>query len=1255
MREAKGGAQDLSRQMTETGASADRMRQRLEAATKALPKIKIDADSTAAEIKFAELRSQMDSLSDKRIGIDISAADAMAQIQEIERELEKLERAETDINVKADIGSALAELRAVDAEVSKLNGKDARVDVNADVAGALRSIALVGAALASLPAVTTIAVGVTALGGAFAAAGAGAAAFGAVAIPALGRINDALKAQETAAKSAGTATGGAGQSAAQAAQQAMQLEQAERRLKDAQAEERAAQEDLTRAREAGRRALEDMNFSLERSILSQKDAALAVREAEARLSELQGDPKATALEIERAQLSLEMAQQRAREQEVKTQRARKDTTEANREGVKGTKEYQDALERLKDAQAKTEQAAQQLKIAHLQQQQAMSGGGGGAAKARDAFADLNKEEIALAKNIKSFKDEYIKWQRALEPDVFPVIDQGLRLMRVGLEEATPLAKSASAGLLTFGKNAETALTGPFWQQFLTNINTQIPGAMTGLGNSFINVSTGVAGVIDAFLPFTPTIVGGVEKASLAFSKWGQNLKNSPEFHEFILFVKENAPEVLELAKNLAETLGKIGEAVGPLGVGAFSGLGLLAKLTAGMDPEHIRLIAVAIVAIKTAQAGLGVARFFTEIPSKIGAVRDGFDKVTTATGKFGDALGGLKDKVGNASTLLGGAVLTGGLLLLEDRLNKNAVAAGRFAEKIQALAGSDVDSQIRAMTEQVNKLKEATGPSLDLGVVNLAPFAWDNELDKIDALEEKIAQLKHQKELDAIASKTAQQGISGLGNTATTAAGQIGGLTSKMGMFNSAAGSADQAAIGFKGTVDRLAVSLRENGRSFDLNSEKGRANRTALIEAAQAAADHAAKVYEQTQDVGKANTVLNTHASELRGVMRDAGLSESAIDKLIKKYLVLPKSASTDVAAKGAEKSIREAERLGKLLDGLDGKTVTATVIADIVERKRQIAKQDNLKARAGGIVAYAEGGVERYAVGGVRSTAPNIASGPTILYGEGADQEAFIPYEQRYRSRAIDLLSKVANDFGLQLNNQQAARSLSDLSVTIDGSGMQVAGGLQAVMGSLQSTMGQAGSLTSSIGKVGASAAQLDQSWLAGSRIIGDTVDLLGSGVDGLSGAVKGLSAAVAAAQAATGKKGADEPGMIAGSGPKPKGKAKPKPGFVEGNQPLKPKPPGGLVEGSQPLDQGYAYSGASALSSGPINSSRVSAPQQVRYSGSPSSGGGAAAGGAAGTGLGGTVVNKTLNINGTTIRETVDAQVMFTQASQYLDSRG
>lgn len=741
------------------GAFARSFSRSLEQAFRSLPSAKITADSSDAQVQLGVLRQAMQDLSGKTIGVDINAAAALGELRAIQGELERLGTS-ADIDVRADASAALAQLEsvqrevdrlggetarvnvdvdtggaqsklaAVGAEVSRLAGRDARVRVTADVSSALTGIAMVGAALAVLPAATSIAVGVGALGSAFTAAGIGAAGFAAVAVPGMSRVNEALKAQESAAKAAGGATGGAGQSAVQAAQQMLQMEAAQKRLKDAQVDARQAQRDLTAAWEDGRRALQDMNFDLDQSILSQKDAALAVREAAARREEINADPNSTQLQRERAELSYQQASQRSEEQEVKTARARKDTNAANVAGVKGTQEYTRAQDDLKSAQDKVADAEAQLKLLHLQQKAAMSGAGGSAGGLKDAFADLSKQEKVLAKDVKAFNDAYLDWQRKLQPDVFPVISKGLDLMTVGMNKATPLVKASAGAFGELIDATKVGLESDKWTSFFFDLTTRAPRAIEGLGTAAGNVAGGLAGIIQAFLPYTGDLMTWIENISQKFEDWGQGLRDSSGFKSFIAYAQENLPKVGEIVGNLGTAIGKILQAAAGGGSGALDFIATLSEKLANMTPEQYEAVAKGVAAVFAAakfgaSLQIGGLVLLAEVLSKmspgqieavalaIGAVVvavKGYQAATAAIG-FWKSLGGGIGAAGDAASGASGKFALLGKAMLG--IGVGVVALEGIGSVVSGLKGQS--GGVDALTKSLSELGQTGKWGGDLG------------------------------------------------------------------------------------------------------------------------------------------------------------------------------------------------------------------------------------------------------------------------------------------------------------------------------------------------------------------------------------------------------------------------------------------------------------------------------------------------------------------------------------------------------------
>ncbi|WP_204016068.1 coiled-coil domain-containing protein [Sphaerimonospora thailandensis] len=1279
--------------MTETGHSADRMRQRLEAATKALPKIKIDADSTEAERKFAELRRELESLSGKKIGIDVSSEEAHAEIQRIERELQQLQMTEVDVNVRADIGEALAKLRTVDHEVSKVNGRTARVNVDADVGGALMGIGMVAGALASLPAVTTVAVGVGALGAAFTAAGVGAAGMAAVAVPSLGRINEALRQQETAAGGAGGAVKSAAQSAAEAAQRSLQLEQAERRVTDAKKTAKQAEQDLTQARRDARQAAEELTRAVRDQALSEEDAALSVREAEARLAEVMADPESTGLQRERAELSYRQALARLDNETVRTKELAAEKRKSDKAGVEGSDQVRAAKDKLKKANDDLKIAEQQLKVLQLQQKAAMQQTGGAAGGAASKMAELTKAEQQLAKELKIFKDEYEDWQKSLQGDVFPAISGGLDLVRAALPKISPLVKTASKSFVDLEKDAKAALEGPFWTQFLFNLNTHMPTAVEGLGHIFGNTFHGMAGVLDAFLPHTDSVISSLETGTKRFADWGEQLKNNPGFKAFVEYAKENAPKVGELLGNVATAVGNI------LTAGADAGsttLDILIDISAklrDLSPEQIQAIALGIAAVMAAAKlgatlKLGAFALLADLLSDmspgqikalalaIGAVFlavKGYQAISGAADMLKTFRGRISD-VGEAASGAKGKLATFGKVAAG--LTIAAVGLDAIGSGINALKGQSqgIDKLTRAMQELgdtgkftgdlMSQWPESTWHGFETSMENFAdgvretltPTFWEKYLhhpvsefaailpgidSTIDRLEQKFSDMdtvlanmvesgngeKAAKAFEELARQAKEAGVPadqlktlfpeytlavGQAERATAdAAKAIGDAKTKLDDFKSSMSEFTSrtdfasAVETLKGKYVDMRKALQDANGTLDISKAKTDEQRNAVITAREKFGDLIGSVREladKQKDLGgTAEDVRGAVLDQVGALLKLAGKSKDAKDlvyDLARNFGITKTEADK---AKGGVKDVKEA------LDKLRNKQVKVTAdtsqaenaiktlinkyngykIVTQVDTKTGRSTTSYIKEEAGGVLAYAAGGIEAYATGGRRSTPPQVAANPTILFGEGKGREYFIPTDPTYRSRAVTFLEQAAGEFGMQVVpvlDRLASRAtvptvtadggrgevmvsldnLEPLSRGVDDTGRVVS---RAVTDAAAETAGAADQLAGTVGGA------LDG--LSGPiGALSGSIDRLASSVDRLAGSAAGagpgsstpssgpMSTATAAkvgkAMAANAKKLLPTPrpkgGLIEGSGPD----AAPAPVMVT----LQPMADGGLV---------------------------------------------------------------------------------------------
>lgn len=688
------------------GAFARGVKSAMEAAFKSLPKIELDADSSDAQRSIQELRARIETLSGKTVGIDIDAGAAQAEVAAIQRELSAIDGRNVSVDVRADIASALAELATAQAALSAIDGRTVRARVDVDISGALGAIGILSAALAGLAAVpvgASLVAGLGALTGPLAAATAGFAGIAAVAIPSMGRVNEALEAQEKAAEGAARglssaagatrnlvieqaqaqiaqlqaanaadtlrnaqdrvkeATAGVAQAkdrlkqavqAAASAQSAAaaRAAQAERSLASAQQSALKAQEALNKARADAIKHLQDVARSLRGNALDQRAAALDLKEAEADLAAARKGGNAD--EIERASIAyertklrieelqaeqerlneeqakgvegndrvvsakeqVEAANQRVIDAEKALAKAYEESGKAGEDAAKrvadARKAVRDAEKRVDDAKAGLERVKRDQKIAKLQEkiraEQAKQAAKQAAAvpaaqtAATQKMADLSPAEQATAKAIKSFKEQYEEFQQALAPNVLPVITQSLGLIQKGFKPLTPIIRGSSVALQGLLREAKEALGGDFWKQFTQELTSAAPKAIFGLGKSFGNVIAGIAGVIKAFLPFVPTVVGGIEKAAGAFAEWGKGLGESAGFRAFMDYVRATAPKVLQVVKNLWTTLMNLFSGMSGPGAGALDVVVSITDWLAGLSPETLKNFTLAVLGVVAA-------------------------------------------------------------------------------------------------------------------------------------------------------------------------------------------------------------------------------------------------------------------------------------------------------------------------------------------------------------------------------------------------------------------------------------------------------------------------------------------------------------------------------------------------------------------------------------------------------------------------------------------------------------------------------
>jgi len=342
-----------TRQGDETGGAFSRsLKARLEAAFRSLPRADVRLGDTGFDADMARLRARLETLSGKRIGIDVDAGLALTEIADIEERLKRLGAEHPNVQVRADTAAALAQLAALRAEVDAVDGKNVDIDASPATAsfnGLVFAAIALGPAI--LPVLPVIAAGLGAIAAAGTAAAAGVGSIALVAAPAFKQIAGVLQAQKAAQDAATTSTLRGAQANSSGASKALQMA--------------GAQQSLATARRNAAREIADAERGVSDAV---RQAAQANAQAAAQVKQdRQGLADAYTQASERmqqanqqvasAERDLEQAQKSERQAQLDLTAARK---EASRQLEDMNNQLADAQLSLRDAQIQVVEAKQNL-------------------------------------------------------------------------------------------------------------------------------------------------------------------------------------------------------------------------------------------------------------------------------------------------------------------------------------------------------------------------------------------------------------------------------------------------------------------------------------------------------------------------------------------------------------------------------------------------------------------------------------------------------------------------------------------------------------------------------------------------------------------------------------------------------------------------------------------------------------------------------------------------------------------------------
>lgn len=254
------------------------------------------------------------------------------------------------------------------------------------------------------------------------------------------------------------------------------------------------------------------------------------------------------------------------------------------------------------------------------------------------------------------------------------------------------------------------------------------------------------------------------------------------------------------------------------------------------------------------------------------------------------------------------------------------------------------------------------------------------------------------------ASDLAANAVAGVGGAADDAASGLQAMLEGLTALGLATLSERESMRSYESAVDAVAESIKENGRSLDVTTEKGRANQEAFDGIADAGMRAADSMVKNGADQKTVQNQLQRTYDDLISAAGQFGITGKKAENMAKEVMGIPKDV--DIKTWMSDAARKEAIDLKKELAKIKDKTVFVKINETYIRKSQGEATYS--KDRYGNApAARAMGGIDLLpmAAGGVHSNIAEMVKPNTWrVVGDRMDvDEAFIPLDGSQRSKAI------------------------------------------------------------------------------------------------------------------------------------------------------------------------------------------------------------------------------------------------------------
>lgn len=184
------------------------------------------------------------------------------------------------------------------------------------------------------------------------------------------------------------------------------------------------------------------------------------------------------------------------------------------------------------------------------QQQAANGSKAAQKQLQQALKTTPPVVVRFAKSLKDAQTAYTSWADKLARPVLKPLQIALGAVNPLLKAISPLVKAAAGALTVVVGQLAAPIHNGGLERIVQTILPHVQPVIIGMAQAIGNIVVGIGGVLKAFLPFSDSMVFGLDKITRKFRDWGTTLSGHSGFHAIVAQWKQDWPVIKPVLENL---------------------------------------------------------------------------------------------------------------------------------------------------------------------------------------------------------------------------------------------------------------------------------------------------------------------------------------------------------------------------------------------------------------------------------------------------------------------------------------------------------------------------------------------------------------------------------------------------------------------------------------------------------------------------------------------------------------------------------